>query len=439
MLRKSGTISQRMKNNQLVLESVAKIFIWIAPITGFPFFKALFRESSGEGLLYATLIVTPLIILYGVKCCFVIIKPVKMLLTVFVCAMVLIFFKISHLDIIFMNRTGFSRYLSQMLSFVFVLYSMIIMSNVFLRIPLDKLLSIILKGFYIQIVVIYIQLLVFFSNSGFLTQIYENIFSLFIENEVLMNSLGRPHGLAKEPSHLAIYVLLCWPVYLFKNKFISIKTTLIILAIGSMQSRSLTVMILIQSLAFYLTQSTKQRKLISYFYTLTFLLFVFYVFGDFIQSSVNIEQSGSTYTRFVALYSSFRVFMEHPVSGVGFGLTSFFSHWYFNDFGLFSNEVRDVVYGKRFPFIHNMHLRILSDLGVIGFLLWLRLILFQTRLAKKLDKISQHKPLLFALSIIYPLIFFTKENIGFMNIWLYSVVIFCIYTSVKKIEQRIIS
>ena len=86
MLRKSGTISQRMKNNQLVLESVAKIFIWIADYW-FSIFKALLRSLQ---VVIWPLIVTPLIILYRLNA-FVIIKPIKMLLTVFVCAMVSIF------------------------------------------------------------------------------------------------------------------------------------------------------------------------------------------------------------------------------------------------------------------------------------------------------------------------------------------------------------
>ena len=136
-----------MKNNKLLMETLAKFFIWIAPVTGFPFLKEIFRESSGEGLLYAIIIVTPIIFLNRFKGNFVIIKPVKMLFLVFICAFVFILFKGSHLDIVFMNRTAFTRYLSQMLSFVFVLYSMIIMSNVFLRISFENSYPLFCKGF----------------------------------------------------------------------------------------------------------------------------------------------------------------------------------------------------------------------------------------------------------------------------------------------------
>ncbi len=415
------------------MEFVGKLIIWLAPVTGFPFFKTIFRESSGEGLLYAILMVSPIVVLHGFKGYFVVIKPVKMLLTVLFCCLIFILFKSEHLNIVFMGRTGFSRFFSQILSLLFVIYAMILMSNVFLRIKLKRLLSIILKVFYIQIFIIYLQFLVYYLNVGFLLQIYESVFSLIIENEVLMNSLGRPHGLAKEPSHLAIFILVCWPIYLFKNNFFSLKTFLILLGLTSLQSRSLSIMILLQSLAFYLTSSKRQLKLLPYFNLLVFILLVFYVFGDFLQSSIDIEKSGSTFTRFVALYSSFQVFLEFPLFGAGFGLTSFFSAEYFGEFGLFSNEVRDVVNGERLPFIHNMHLRMLSDLGLIGFLIWLRLIIFQTRLSKKIHRTSPYKPLVFALSLIYPLIFFTKENIAFMNIWLYTVILFCIYFQTKNV------
>ena len=58
---------------------LAKLFIWCAPITAFSFFKKLLRECSGEGLVYAIILSTPLILLTGFGRDLIIIKALKIL------------------------------------------------------------------------------------------------------------------------------------------------------------------------------------------------------------------------------------------------------------------------------------------------------------------------------------------------------------------------
>jgi hypothetical protein len=421
-----------MTNNQKLMIFLAKLFIWCAPITAFPFFKTLLREASGEGLVYAIILSTPLILLTGFGGPLIIIKPVKILGYLFLFSILSILLNLSHLDLITMGRSGLSRFSSQMVSFIFVIYAMIIMSNIFIRIPLKKLLSIILTGFYIQIAIIYIQLLVFFVNIDFVTKIYVDIFSILINKDILLESLGRPHGISQEPSHAAIFFILSWPIYLFKNKLLSLKGIFVILALLSMLSRSLVIILIIQSITFFFVLSRNKGKITPYISVILFLLLLFFIFGDFITSAIDIENSGSTLTRFVAIYSAFKVFLNYPLFGVGFGLTSYFSGQFFSDFGLVSNEIIDVHNGVRLPFIHNFYFRLLSDLGGIGLSLWFWLVLSQARLYKKIDKSSVYRPIIITLGISFPFIFLTKENVTFMNLWLFTVVFYCIYLLINK-------
>ena len=420
-------------NNQKLLLFLTKLFVWCAPITAFPFFKTLLREASGEGLIYAIILSTPLILITGFGGGpLIIIKPVKILGCLFLFSILSIFINFSHLDLINMGRSGLSRFSSQMLSFIFVIYAMIIMSNIFLRIPLKKLLSIILTGFYIQIAIIYIQLLVFFVNIDFVTKIYSDIFSLFINKDLLITSLGRPHGISQEPSHIAIFFVLCWPIYLFKSKLFSLKGIFVTLALLSMLSRSLVIILIIQSVMYFFVLYSKKTKIIPFISVILFLLLVFLLFGDFLMSAIDLENSGSTLTRFVALYSAFKVFLNYPLFGVGFGLTSYFSGQFFSDFGLVSNEIIEVNDGVRLPFIHNFYFRLLSDLGGIGLSIWLWLVLSQARLYKKIDKSSVYRPMIISLGFSFPLIFLTKENVTFMILWLFTVVLYCIYLLINK-------
>ena len=423
-----------MLNNQNLYTFLANILICLAPITGFPFFKQIFRESSGEGLLYIVILITPIFLLQIVNGTFIIIKPIKILFCLFSLSLFLILFKFSHLELVFLQRSGLSRYTTQMMTFAFTLYSMLVISNIILHISLQKLLSILITGLYIQVFIIYIQVIVYVVDIDFLNQFYSTCLSIFVDKSHLLNELGRPHGLSKEPSHLAIYLLISWPIFLMKNRLLSVKGVVIIIAFVSLLSRSLIIILFIQSIAFFISKSKGSEKIYNYLKLLMVLLLVIFFFGDFILSAVDIEKSGSTFTRFVAAYSAFMVFLDFPLSGVGFGLTSFFSINYFEEFGIISNEILEVVKGERLPFIHIMHIRILSDLGLLGFLIWSWFIINQVRLHRRINNSSIYKPVIYSFGIIFPLIFFTKENIAFMNIWLFTVVHYIIFIKTKKTQ-----
>jgi len=414
-----------MREESKVYWFFASLLIFSAPFTGLPFFKTYFREASGEGLVYITILISPFILLFTYQSRFIVIKPVKVTTILAAYALIGILIQINHLDMVAVGRGANIRFISQFLSLCFVIYFLYVSSNIFMRLSLPSLMKIMLRVFFFQIAIIYLQIIINLISIPVVSDIYVDIFSNFIDKETLLTSWGRPHGTSQEPSHITIFFLLVWPIFIHRYKLLSPLGILVLLALISMQSRSLILIVLIQTIVFYRSQISFKKQGLRYFIVFTTLVSVALWNRELLMSAVDIKGSGSTLTRYVAAVAALQVFLKFPIVGAGLGLTGFYSQPFFDILGLNTTEIVDVVNGERLPFIHNMHLRILADLGLIGFGIWIRFVIRSTLIHRGLGR-SEVYSMLTSLSLVYPLIFMTKENLTFMGVWLYTIILYVI-------------
>ncbi len=101
----------------------------------------------------------------------------------------------------------------------------------------------------------------------------------------------------------------------------------------------------------------------------------------------------SNRSRFGIQYANFLVFLEHPVTGIGYGMQSFEARYKYPKWATVSNWEFRLKYlnenNPNFPPGYNLYARILAEAGIIGMMIFLSLIfliLFTTfRLIKKND------------------------------------------------------
>lgn len=92
------------------------------------------------------------------------------------------------------------------------------------------------------------------------------------------------------------------------------------------------------------------------------------------------QHSISNKSRFGIQYALFQVFLENPVSGVGFGQQAFaaenlYPYWATNDNWEFELKYLNENH-ENFPPGYNIYLRLLAETGIVGFLLFISLLAF---------------------------------------------------------------
>jgi O-antigen ligase len=100
--------------------------------------------------------------------------------------------------------------------------------------------------------------------------------------------------------------------------------------------------------------------------------------ADSLNFSKNLTQSVSNKTRFGMQYASLKVFIDHPVFGVGLGQETYHKRKYYPEWATKDNFEFDLFFEnedvKSFPSGYNIYTRLLAETGAVGFMIFIGLI-----------------------------------------------------------------
>ena len=303
------------------------------------------------------------------------------------------------LDYKFKQTTGIVRFIRQYGSLI-IASALIPLTffNVLKKFDLNFSLKLIRKTILASLVIVLIysviEVLIVKYNMIYLKKSLLNLFDYFPFTEAKIDlRLKRISSVSFEPPALGTY-LLSISAWMFSyvltetNKWKYFPTIAVLFLAYVSGSRAAFFIVLVQLIvAIYLfvikTVSVKNvyRILIIAFFSFTFVAIVYNKqISSLIEKELasfkidNSKHSLSNKSRFGIQQAMFRVFVQNPVSGVGYGLQAFESsrmypvwakkdNWEFRLKYLNQND-------KRFPPGYNLYIRILSETGVVGFLIF---------------------------------------------------------------------
>lgn len=193
-------------------------------------------------------------------------------------------------------------------------------------------------------------------------------------------------SLTFEASTLGLYLCIVYPVLLVRvlndKKYLLLLCTLYVMALASM-SRTVYAILLIQSILFVYLYNVNKKEILKLMILLGVLLEYLYVyivndtwmsevnFGDVLISLFDTEDShriGSNLMRYGSQIAALSIFFDNPLFGVGLGQTSFYMYdyvpswiWGSPDMEKFKNNIP----------VFGVYYRLLSDVGVLGTIMWL--------------------------------------------------------------------
>ena len=303
------------------------------------------------------------------------------------------------LDYKFKQTTGIVRFIRQYGSLIIAsAFIPLTFYNVLKKFDLNFLLKLIRKTILASLVIVLIysviEVLIVKYNMIYLKKSLLNLFDYFPFTEAKIDlRLKRISSVSFEPPALGTY-LLSISAWMFSYVLTETKKwkyfpTIAVLFLAYVSgSRAAFFIVLVQLIvAIYLfvikTVSVKNvyRTLTIAFFSFTFVAIVYNKqISSLIEKELasfkidNSKHSLSNKSRFGIQQAMFRVFVQNPVSGVGYGLQAFESsrmypvwakkdNWEFRLKYLNQND-------KRFPPGYNLYIRILSETGVVGFLIF---------------------------------------------------------------------
>ena len=303
------------------------------------------------------------------------------------------------LDYYFKQTTGISRFINQFGSLIIA--SIIIpltFYNGFKKININNIFRIIRKAILASLIIVFvysiIEILIVKLNMVYLKKPLLNLFDYFPFTEAKTDMrLQRISSVTFEPPALGTYLLSIagWMfsyVLTEKNK-LKYLPLIIVLFLGFMSgSRAAFFAIIIQfmiAVIFFVKHKNLSKniyKILLGFSAILLLTLAYFnkPITEYLKKEINsFKLDDSTHalsnkSRFGIQQAMFRVFIDHPISGTGYGLQAFESrkkypvwakknNWEFRLKYLNQND-------KRFPPGYNMYLRILSETGLIGLLLF---------------------------------------------------------------------
>lgn len=210
----------------------------------------------------------------------------------------------------------------------------------------------------------------------------------------------RISSISFEPPSLAIYLITIagWMFsYIITNKTVLryIPTCCVLLLTFFSGSRTGLIVIFVQFILFFICVTPKEKiskYLMNSIAILSFLVVSVFIFkGDKIIKSVetkiesldfksNLVKNVSNKSRFGMQYAALQVFLDHPITGVGFGQQTYYSRFYYPGWATKDNYEFKYWYRnpniKSFPPGYNIYTRLLAETGLIGISILLFLIYF---------------------------------------------------------------
>jgi O-antigen ligase len=315
----------------------------------------------------------------------------------------------------FKSTWGITRFIRQFISlflsvFVFVQVYWFVLKNM----SSFQIFSFIRKIFTYSLVVVtiygFVETMVVFFKFGFLKPLLY-FFSYLPFLEVTLHEESRISSVAYEPPFLAIYLITIsgWMFsYILTNKSLVkyIPTMIVLLLTFFSGSRTALIVITIQFLVFvFLLQKYYGigKQIFTFFKYFVIVIFLVGIvsgvkFYDSIEKRIesldflgNLKNSPSNKSRLGIQYTSLLIFSENPIAGVGFGQQAYEARGRYPLWSTMNNYEFDIFYNnkkeKSFPPGYNIYTRILAELGIIGFSIFLY---FQISLIGKAKKLIKH-------------------------------------------------
>lgn len=317
----------------------------------------------------------------------------------------------------FKGTLGVERFIKQFLS---LLLSSVVFFQIYWFVLKDKstkeILKIIRGIFFYSLIFVsfyaFIEILIAFFNFNFLISIFK-FFDFFPFLEPKLHVGGRISSVTYEPPFLAIYLITIagWMfsyIITCTNIYKKILPTVLVLILTFFSgSRTALIVITIQFLVFlyFLYFYYNYKKIILSF--LKYCLIIFFTLGifsgvkfyDAIHTKIesldfigNLKENVSNKSRLGIQYTSLVIFSENPFFGVGFGEQAFAARGRYPIWATNKNYEFDLYYKNKkvrsFPPGYNIYTRLLAELGIIGFSIF---IYFQFSMLKQAKNIIKYR------------------------------------------------
>lgn len=257
----------------------------------------------------------------------------------------------------------------------------------------------------------FIETLISFFGFVFLNPIMD-LFNFLPFIEVSYHAEGRISSVSYEPPFLAIYLITIagWMfsyILTSSSKLRYIPAILVLILTFFSGSRTALIVITLQFIIFlvylYKYYGYKQRILTSLKY---FTIIVFFVgifagikFNKAIEEKVesldfigNIKSNVSNRSRLGIQYTSLLIFVKNPIFGVGFGQQAYVARKLYPGWVTRNNYEFEIWYNnqreKSFPPGYNLYIRLLAELGIVGFSVF---VYFQFLMLKEAKRLSRFK------------------------------------------------
>jgi len=365
-----------------------------SPIFFLVAFLLLMINSLFKGKIYLPLKSTP----YTFFLFFIIILCICTLINIFNIA-----------DYYFKQTSGFQRFIRQLLSVIIV---GVLFFIVFLNVCKEygakafflKIRKLFLYSFVLVFVCGIIEYIIVAFNFHGLLPIFE-LFNYLPFVNVTLSDLNRVSSLTYEPPALGTYLITIAP-FMFsyiiseKKSYGFIPFLLVIVLALLSKSRTVLVVAFLQSLiAIYLSYKVFPRFRIIFikFVTIGSMIgfVVLLIFWNPVKDAVteriqslditkteysSKDNSVSNKSRLGIQYAMFQVYKQNPIFGTGWGQQAFESKNHYPKWAIERNWEFSTKYLneniKSFPPGYNMYLRILTETGIIGFLVFLLFLFF---------------------------------------------------------------
>lgn len=341
----------------------------------------------------------------------------------------------------FKHTKGINRFIRQYFALIlssilfFLLYW-----NVLLKMDIKTVFFSIRKVFLFSLIVAtvygFLEILVTSFGMNSLFPILK-LFDYFPFIEVSLHDHNRISSIAYEPPFLAIYLITIagWMFsYVLTEKGVLKFVPMIIILLLTFFSGSRTglIVIFLQLLIFvcilYKYYNFKLYIVYGFFVLISFSSILFILNREKITKTVsekvetldfkgNLKNNVSNKSRFGMQYASFKVFLENPLIGVGFGQQVYHSRNHYPLWATTKNYEFKLLYKnkneRQFPPGYNIYTRVLAETGLIGFLIFISLIYYSIKKSKDYIKNSSGEKKI--LSVIL-LISFTGLFINWFQI-----------------------
>lgn len=314
----------------------------------------------------------------------------------------------------FKHTTGINRFFRQYISLLIsVIVFFLFYFNVLIKLTIKDILYKIRKVFFLSLIVAsvygFLEIGVSFFGFNFLYSTLK-LFDYFPFLEVDLEGFGKISSICYEPPFLAIYLITIagwmFSYILTENGILKFIPTILVLILTFYSgSRTGLAVIFIQLLVFasILFKYKKYRIYIKYSLIISCFLFSFLLVlnGEKITKAIsekieslnfsqNLTKNVSNQSRFGMQYAALQVFKENPIIGVGYGQQTYHTRFRYPGWATHNNYEYEIFYKNSaeptFPPAYNIYTRLLAEIGMVGFLIFLSILFFVIRKTKILIK-----------------------------------------------------